>query len=305
MEILSLKSTIMYKSSSSDSSPSKYFDGTARGSPPRSHAKPRLFASSPSAMLSATGAGDVFAGSTGTFLVSSSPAATIIQKIERDRASYSVSRDVESRLRQELEDSKLALFRRSHLNEETSQRELETLRMQYDAALQEKEWQWQKKCTDMETECKLKLVKLSEETYAQIQALQNRSEEEKQAIMQVSQARIEAEEDAQAELEKKLKKAEKQFASVIRINAEREGEYRTSLEELRKEMTAAQTVFDEKEIIYKEEIDKREQQVLAVEEMGKEREKWRETVFDKRVKEAMKPCMEQMAVMEIQIQELK
>ena len=67
----------------------------------------------------------------------------------------------------------------------------------------------------------------------------------------------------------------------------------------------AQTVFDEKEIIYKEEIDKREQQVLAVEEMGKEREKWRETVFDKRVKEAMKPYMEQMAVMETQIQELK
>ena len=45
--------------------------------------------------------------------------------------------------------------------------------------------------------------------------------------------------------------------------------------------------------------------MLAVEEMGKEREKWRETVFDKRVKEAVKPCTEQMAVMEAQIQELR
>ena len=256
-------------------------------------------------MLSTTGAGEVFAGSSGAFTVSASPAAAIIQKIERDRASYSISRDAESRLRHELEESKLALFRRSHETEESNQQELEALRMHYDATIHEKDAQWKKRLDGLETGYKLKMVKLMEETYEQIQSLQTRSAEEKEALMQVSQDRLAAEEAATAEGERKLRKAEKQFASVIKVNSERENEFRTSIEEIRREMAAAQALFEEKEAAYKDETEKRDVQMAAVEEMGKEREKWRETVFDSRVRDALKPCLEQQAGLEGQVAELR
>ena len=63
--------------------------------------------------------------------------------------------------------------------------------------------------------------------------------------------------------------------------------------------------FDASEAQYKEEIERRDQQIVAVEAMGREREQWRETVFDRRVKEAMQPCLDAQAALEVQAAELR
>ena len=194
-------------------------------SPPRSRAKPRPFSGSAVSVAATTHASSVGTPSTAFATVHASPAAAIIQKIERDRASYSVSRDAEVRLRQELEESKLALFRRSHMNEEASQRELESLRVHYEATIQEKELQWQKKCADVEADCKGKLVQLMDETLAQIEAVKRRAQEEKEALMQVSNERVEAEEAAKMDLDRKLRKAEKHFASMIKVSRCQQARY--------------------------------------------------------------------------------
>ena len=119
----------------------------------------------------------------------------------------------------------LLLFTRSHVTEEANHREIELIKAHYDGLILQKDSQFRKKQTEIENECKKKLVKLMHETFDQIQEAQNNSQIEKDIMTNSYQEEKSKDETIIIELERRIKRLEKHAALTLKSIGERNNKH--------------------------------------------------------------------------------
>jgi hypothetical protein len=149
----------------------------------------------------------------------------------------------------------------------------ETIIQQKDAhnetVLFQKESDWKKKHNDVEHDCKKKLVKLMHDTFEQIQTTQNNAQLEKDTMTNSFQEKQINDENIIIELEKKIKKNERQSIILIKNINDKEIENKLIIERIKKEMENSLLAYQGRESVLKDEIEKKENQLKNYEDMGK------------------------------------
>lgn len=140
---------------------------------------------------------------------------------------------------------------------------------QNETILFQKESDWKKKQNDVEHDCKKKLVKLMHDTFEQIQTSQNNAQLEKDTMTNIFQEKQLNDENVITELEKKIKKNERQSIVMIKNINDKEIENKLIIERIKKEMELSLLAYQGRESVLKDEIEKKENQLKNYEDMGK------------------------------------
>lgn len=166
-------------------------------------------------------------------------------------------------------NKQLLLLTKSHNIEETSNREIVSIKERFESQMMEKEFQWEKKLSETVNEHEKKIVKLMNESFDQKQQAQKDAHIEKEMMSKLFQAQQISDKNMIAELLKQIKKLEKNTSFSQKNFAEQEIENKSHFEISKKEIEDVRSAYEVKEKNLLAELEKKNETIVLMQRQEK------------------------------------